>query len=103
MTHEIKRGHLLTMKYKGHGEYTVAWKDWEKKTNRKTFDAELNWNDVDSVALEACHAFIRWINNSRRIRKTIIKSITICADGPDKHVIALQTDFAPASVGEVAA
>ncbi len=105
MTHEIKHGHLLTLTYSGHGKYTVTWKDKDSKTIRRTLHTDnANWHDTGSVAQEASEQFILWMNDNRPGKnRVIIKSITICGNGPDKHAIAVHTDFVPVSNIEVAA
>tara|TARA_B110000046_G_scaffold162679_1_gene177107 strand:+ start:52 stop:387 length:336 start_codon:yes stop_codon:yes gene_type:complete len=102
MKHEIKRAHLLNMTYSGYGKYTVTWKDHERKTIRVTLHADnSNHFASDHMAQEASERFISWMNNTSPLKnEIIIKSITICGNGPDKHVIALQTDFVPFTWGE---
>ena len=105
-TLDIKHGHLLTLTYSGYGKYTVTWKDKDSKTIRRTLHTDnTNWHDTRGVTQEASEQFISWINNSSSYTKNriVIKSITICGNGPDKHAIAVHTDFVPVSNIEVAA
>tara|TARA_B100000768_G_scaffold175492_1_gene186984 strand:+ start:572 stop:889 length:318 start_codon:yes stop_codon:yes gene_type:complete len=105
MTHQINHAHLLTLTYKGDGKYTVTWNDRrDRKSHRRTLHTDnTNWHDYSGVTQEASEQFISWINKSSSYKKNevVIKSITICGNGPDKYAIAVQTDFVP--VDEVAA